>query len=217
MASHVVKQNQQIVADYLKAGGPWPAKKTELAEWALTKKRWFPTKEAIRRICADELAEAMREEVFVDETGHTVRAKIPATTVRDGEQGTFWADLRTAATEHVQIGVAQRRNAIVADCYALSNVVRFHNAHHEMQIQLQLDFTKDVRERDEPKASVRATATLPSTATESLPKSNETPPVLADSEEPPDTFHAIPRRARPHRERSDLAMVADAPLPTNGP
>src|ERR1035437_4043451 len=128
MASHYVKQNQQIVTDYIKAGGAWPAKKIEIAEWALAKKRWTATPEAIRRICAEDLAEAMREEVFVDETGRTVRAKIAATTVRDGEQGTFWADLRTAQTQHVQVGVAQRRNAIVADCYALHNVVRFHNA-----------------------------------------------------------------------------------------
>ena len=216
MTSHVVKQNQLIVADYIKAGGPWPAKKTELAEWALRQKRWFPTPEAIRRICADDLAEAMREEVFVDETGRTVRAKFPATTVRDGEQGTFWADLRTAPTEHVQVGVAQRRNSIVADCCALSNVVRFHNAHHETQIQLQLDFTKDVRERDEPKAAVRATATLPS-ETELLPKPNEPRPVLADSEEPPETFRPSSRRAPPSRQRRNLSMVADAPLPTNGP
>lgn len=150
MTSHYIKQCQQIVEEYREAGGAWPAKKSEIAEWALAHNRWSPSREDIRRMCAEALADAMREEVFTDETGRTVRALLPATTKRDGEQGTFWHDLRTAPAEFVRVSVAQRRNAIVGDCYHLNNTVRYFNEHHDEgeQIELSLEFARDVRELD---------------------------------------------------------------------
>lgn len=155
MTSHYIRQCQAIVEDYRAAGGAWPAKKSEIAEWALANDRWHPSREDIRRMCGEALTEAMREEVFTDAHGRPVRAKIPATTSRDGEQGTFWDDLRTATPDFVRVSVAQRRNAIVADCYHLNNTVRYFNDHHPEsdQIELSLEFTKDVRELDYTKAA----------------------------------------------------------------
>lgn len=148
MTSHYIKQCQEIVNDYREAGGAWPAKKSEIAEWALAHKRWYPSREDIKRMCGEALTEAMREEVFTDETGRVVRAKLPATTTRDGEQGTFWDDIRSAPADFVRVSVAQRRNAIVADCYHLNNTVIYFNQHHDRteQIELSLEFARDVRE-----------------------------------------------------------------------
>jgi hypothetical protein len=76
MSSTYVKQCQAIVADYEKAGGAWPAKKSELVEWALSNKRWSPSREDIRRMCGEALVEAMRQEEFRDESGREVERAV---------------------------------------------------------------------------------------------------------------------------------------------
>lgn len=164
MTSHYIKQCQEIVNDYRLAGGAWPARKTEIAEWALAHNRWYPTREDIKRICGEALTEAMREEVFTDEAGRVVRAKLPATTTRNGEQGTFWDDLRSAPADFVRVSVAQRRNAIVADCYHLNNTVIYFNGHHDKaeQIELSLEFARDVHELEFARAAKSPASPKPS-------------------------------------------------------
>ena len=168
MASTYTRQLQQIVEDYRNAGGPWPAKKVEIAIWAIEHGRWDIAREGKLRVCANEIAEAMREATIVDEKGRRVRIMHPATTTRDGEQGTFWDDLRTAEMPFVRTVVTQKRNAIAADCHQLSNIVRYVNEHREEQLVLVLDFTDDVRELEllsqppaEPRVASPATATSP--------------------------------------------------------
>jgi len=146
MASSYTKQLQQIVEDYRRPGGAWPAKKTEIALWAMENGRWEIQAEGKLRVCAEDIAAAMREASIIDEKGRKVRVMHPATITRDGEQGTFWDDLRTAEFGFVRTMVAQKRNAIVADCHQLSNIVRYVNEHREQQLNLVLDFTEDVRE-----------------------------------------------------------------------
>ncbi|MDB4882379.1 MAG: hypothetical protein JWL95_1145 [Gemmatimonadetes bacterium] len=152
MTTFYDKQMLQIVSDYREAGGAWPAMKAEMVEWALVNKRWEPSRDDIRRMCGEALAEAMREVMFTDESGRNVRAMLPAKTTRDGEQGTFWDDVRTASIGHVRIGVAQRRSAITAECFSLFSIVRYSNEHRDPaeQIELSLDFSNDVREMDQP-------------------------------------------------------------------
>jgi len=151
MSSHYLRLGQQIVREYRLAGGAWPAKKAEMAEWAILHGKWDITPEDKLRVCGDFLAEAMREEYITDAAGYRVRLKHPAKTRRDGEQGTFWDDIRTAKPEFMAISVAQRRNGIVAECRQLHNDVRYFNSLHPEAppIQLVLDFTKDVRELDQ--------------------------------------------------------------------
>jgi len=146
MASTYTRQLLQIVSDYRKAGGAWPAKKIEIAAWALAHGRWDIPREGKLRVCADELANAMREATVLDEGGRSVRVLHPATTSRDGEQGTFWDDLRTADMPFVRTVVTQKRNAIAADCHQLKNIVRYVNEHRDEQLVLILDFTADVEE-----------------------------------------------------------------------
>jgi hypothetical protein len=165
---------EQIVEDYREAGGPWPFKKGEVAEWALAHSRWKPSPADIRRMCADSLADAMREASFTDETGREIRRMVPAKTTRAGEQGTFWDDLRTAPIAHVRLSVAQTRNGIVGQCYHLKNIVRYSNEHRgpEDQIELVLNMTKDVLEMDQPIQQAMAKTVRLDLAT-SIPSSSE--------------------------------------------
>ena len=152
MTTFYNKQCAQIVDDYRASGGPWPFKRSELVEWALTRNLWKPSREDIRRMCGEALTEAMREVTVADESGRSVRVMLPARTTRDGEQGTFWDDLRTAPIAHVRTHVTQRRNAIAAECFHLHKVVRYSNEHRDAteQIELSLEFASDVRELDQP-------------------------------------------------------------------
>lgn len=62
MSSHYTKQGQQIVREYRLAGGAWPAKASEIAEWAVGHKMWDIGREDKLRVCANFLAESMRQE-----------------------------------------------------------------------------------------------------------------------------------------------------------
>ena len=185
MASAYTRQLQQIVEDYRHAGGAWPAKKIEIAIWALEHGRWDIPTEGKLRVCANDIAEAMREKTIIDEKGRRVRIMHPATTTRDGEQGTFWDDLRTAEMPFVKEVVAQKRNAIVADCHQFSNIVRYVNEHREEQLPLKLDFTPDVRELD--------------LLNETAPEAAALSPVSASGR--------MRRREQPRRARRPLAIL----------
>lgn len=149
MSSLYKSQCRKIVEDYRASGGAWPAKKTEIAEWALRNKLWQPSREDILHMCAEAMVDAMQGEEFTDpKTGIRARAKIPAQTRRGGEQGTFWADLRDAAPEFAKLSVAQWRKGMVNSSFTWDKIVTVFNAHHEgdEQISLSLDFSKDVKE-----------------------------------------------------------------------
>jgi hypothetical protein len=216
MLSHYRRQCQEIIEDYRAAGGAWPAKKGEIADWALSNKRWKPSREDIHHMCAQAMVETMQEEEFTDPTtGLTVRAKVPAKTTRDGEQGTFWADVRDATPEFMQISVQQWRKGIVNSCYTWSKVTRVFNAHHEEveHIQLVLDFSRDVRELDQPKSANVAEGTSSSNE-ERLRRSERSRPILADSEEEPDRspLHPLHLSHRPvgPRRRDEGSVLGDA-------
>src|SRR5258708_3346490 len=150
-ASSYVKQCQMIVKEYQLAGGKWPARKVDIAEWALTNRKWDIPRESKLRICAEDLAVAMSQEYITDETGRRVRLKHVARMRVDGQQGSFWGDIRTMEPDHMRLSVAYRRKGIVAECRQLSNDVRFYNRQHPENepIQLVLDLTRDVQELDQ--------------------------------------------------------------------
>ena len=61
---------------------------------------------------------------------------------------TFWADIETAPREHMVAAFSQRRTQIIGDCFQLkTDVDCFNNLRStEEQIQMELNFTKDVAE-----------------------------------------------------------------------
>jgi len=90
----------------------------------------------------------MREEYVTDPQGRRVRAKHVAIIEQNGEQMAFWADIRNAPREHMQLSFQQRRHQIVGDCRQLkADVDSFNdNSTKEEPINMVFDFTLDLAE-----------------------------------------------------------------------
>ena len=142
------EQLQAIVNRYIDAGEEWPANKRQIAAWAINNRLWAPQRATLIDQCAEELSRAMREEYIIDPQGRSVRAKHAARVEREGEQMVLWDDIRTAAPEHMQISLQQRRQQIVGDCKQLKADVDSYNQNYNSwsPIQLSFDFTRDLME-----------------------------------------------------------------------
>jgi hypothetical protein len=143
------EQLQRIVNRYVEAAQPWPATARDIARWAIDAGEWRPQPTDLVNECADQLSRAMREEYIVDPQGRSVRSKHAARRPdENGQQTTFWADIRSATPEHMQVAFQQRRQQIVGDCRQLKADVDSYNdnARPPVALQLILDFTNDVAE-----------------------------------------------------------------------
>ena len=142
------EQLQHIVKKYESAGNPLPATAHEIAIWAIEQGLWHPQHSTVVNRCAEEIARAMREEHITDSQGRRVRVKHVATVERNGKQAAFWADMRTAPREHMEIAFQQRRQQIVGDCRQLKWDIDSYNQNHNTgeQIQMVFDFTFDLEE-----------------------------------------------------------------------
>jgi hypothetical protein len=105
--------------------------------------------------CANQIADAMREEYFIDPQGRSVRAKHVAKVLRNGETLPLWQDIRSGDRTHIEIALKQRRQQIVGDCKQLkSDVVSFNqNYSPGKQIEMVFDFRRDLEESASTKAA----------------------------------------------------------------
>src|ERR1700734_1465748 len=71
----LIEQNQRIIARYRESIEPWPATAVEIAQWAIAKKLWDINPSKVVRQCAEQIAEAMREEYVDDPQARMVRVK----------------------------------------------------------------------------------------------------------------------------------------------
>ena len=144
------EQLNRIVKEYQKAGEKWPATTKEIARWAVSERIYDLTQPTLVRHCARELAQAMREEYFTDPRGRRVRAKHPATFVKNGQMEFVWDDIRTASRIHMQLAFSLRRRRIASECKQVKTDVDSYNDAHkeESPIQMPLDFTYDVEEME---------------------------------------------------------------------
>jgi hypothetical protein len=103
-------------------------------------------------LLAEELSRAAREEFRKDEvTGRPYRANLAVTTTqKDGSQMTFWTDIDEAPRHVAHRSFSQRREQMVGDAVQLTSDVTHWNRVHlaEESIQIVLDFTDDVAERN---------------------------------------------------------------------
>lgn len=148
MAS-LMEQFQRIANEYMDKNGL--VSTHELAAHALRNKLWFPEEKDLISQCARLFARAMRQEFFVDPQGRRVRAKHAAMVSEDGEQQSFWGDLRTAPPEHIRVSFQQRREQILGECHHLKTAVDSFNdnLNDGEQIRIVFDFTEDLRELEE--------------------------------------------------------------------
>lgn len=142
------EQLQHIVGEYRNSGQTWPATSHEIALWAIDQNRWAPQRSALIDRCAEELARAMREEYITDPQGRKIRAKHAAKRERDGRQGIFWEDMRSASREHMAVAFQQRRQQIVGDCRQLKADLGSYNENYNLgeSLQMVFDFTNDLAE-----------------------------------------------------------------------
>ena len=151
----LLKQNQKTVREYRASGQRWPAMAKEIGDWAILNGKWEMPRSAIRIKCAEEMAEAMREEYFTDKMGRRVRLLHPATVKRQGELFTEWDDIRTAPRTHMQLSFQQKRRAIAGECRQLKiDLDSYNDAHsNEEPIQISFNFSMDLAEIEAAKAA----------------------------------------------------------------
>ncbi len=144
----LTEQNQAIVRRYRLAGQPWPATSVDIARWAISQKLWEIHPSRIVRQCADQIAEAMRQEYITDPQGRRVRAKHVAPYPEAGHLPLKWDDMRTASHSHMEMAFAYKRQLIVMDCKQLKNDIDSYNQNYNKSapVQTVLDFTYDVEE-----------------------------------------------------------------------
>jgi len=102
-------------------------------------------------VLAGQMANALREEYQTDEKGRKFRVNHAARISKDGVQQTFWAMLGYAPHDHMERAFTQRREQIIGDCLQLKTDVDVYNESNQGKrpsIQLVLDFTNDVAERE---------------------------------------------------------------------
>lgn len=142
------KRMQDIVGEYRAEGLPWPASTKTMGAWAIRTGRWkLPPSAAINK-CAEDLANAMREEYMTDLKGRRVRVKHSAKVWKNGEQTVLWDDIRTAPRRHMQVSFQNRRQEIVSDCRQLKSDCDSYNDAHtgDDPLQIVFDFTMDLAE-----------------------------------------------------------------------
>jgi hypothetical protein len=146
----LVEQNHKIIATYRRSGQAWPATAVQIARWAIGRKLWDIHPSKIVRQCADQLAQAMREEFITDPQGRRVRAKHAAPYPEQGKLQLKWDDMRTATHNHMEMAFAHRRQQIVGDCRQLKWDINSYNENYrattERPVQEVFDFTDDLAE-----------------------------------------------------------------------
>jgi hypothetical protein len=144
----LIEQNQRIVAKYRESGQPWPATAIDIARWAIGKRLWEVHPSRIVRQCADQIAEAMRQEYITDPQGRRIRVKHVAPYDDKGQMSLKWDDMRSAPPEHMEMAFAYKRQLIVSDCRQLKLEIESYNQNYNkgMMIQGIFDFTNDLIE-----------------------------------------------------------------------
>jgi DNA-binding transcriptional regulator PaaX len=144
----LVEQNQKIVTRYREAGQPWPASSVDIARWAIAKKLWDIHPAKIVRQCADQIAEALRQEYITDPQGRRVRVKHVAPYPVEGQTTFKWDDMRSATHLHMQTAFAYKRQLIVSDCWQLKMEIDSYNENYNKAepIQSVFDFIDDLAE-----------------------------------------------------------------------
>lgn len=128
-----------------------PSNTREVAEWAVAEGLLELPNVDPYDVLAGQMAQALRDEYATDSKGRRYRINHALRITKDGVQHTFWAMMGFASHSHMEITFAQRRDQIIGDCYQLKVDVDAYNdmgAGSAAHIQMVLDFTEDVAERE---------------------------------------------------------------------
>src|SRR2546426_4557045 len=128
-----------------------PSGTREVVEWAVAEGLLELPEVDPLDVLAGQMAQALRDEFGTDARGRRYRINHAVRITKSGVQHTFWAMMGFASHEHMEKTFAQRRDQIIGDCYQLKLDVDVYNDLNggKNQVQLVLDFTEDVAEREQ--------------------------------------------------------------------
>jgi hypothetical protein len=142
---------QAIWHRFEKERGHAPTGTSEAVRWAVSKGLLDLPRIDPFEVLAGQMASALRDEMATDEEGRRYRVNHAVRISKGGVQQTMWAEMGYAPHEHMEMAFAQRREQIIGDCVQLKIDVDAYNRMNRgerPEIQLVLDFTDDVAERE---------------------------------------------------------------------
>lgn len=148
---------QDLVTAYRNSGEPWPTDSKTMAAWAIRNKLWEMPRRSAIDICAKEISEGMREEMYTDPQGRRVRKKHALRQIEELPDGShrqtyLWLDIEDDAERRDEIHGAfqQRRAMIFTDCRHLKTDVDSYNDNGNPgeAIQMLFDFSDDLAEAE---------------------------------------------------------------------
>lgn len=143
------EQGADILDRYLSEVNGDPVSLDEVADWALREGLYRPEPQDVKKMCRDAIADGARAQRRFDGK-RWYRAKHAVTTNIGGVQLTLWADIdKNASPSFMAKSIGLRRRSVVNDCYQMKmDVDHYNETNAAAQIQLVLDFTDDVAERE---------------------------------------------------------------------
>ena len=143
------EQGADILDRYMSEVNADPVSLDEVADWALREGLYRPEPVDVRKMCRDAIADGARAQKRFDGK-RWYRAKHAVTQNIGGVQIPLWADIDlNASPSFMAKSIAQRRQAVVNNCFQMKmDVDHFNDKKLGEQIQLILDFTEDVAERE---------------------------------------------------------------------
>lgn len=143
------EQGADILDRYMSEVNADPVSLDEVADWALREGLYRPAPVDVRKLCRDAIADGARAQKRFDGK-RWYRAKHAVTQNIGGVQIPLWADIdKNASPSFMAKSIAQRRQGVVNNCFQMKmDVDHFNEGNPESGIQLILDFTDDVAERE---------------------------------------------------------------------
>lgn len=128
-----------------------PTSAREAVEWAVKEGLLELPEVDPYDVLAGQMSQALREEYKEDGQGRRYRVNHAVRVTKAGVQYTFWGMMGFASHEHMEKAFTQRREQIVGDSHQLKTDVDVYNdliRGKHPSIQLVLDYTDDVAERE---------------------------------------------------------------------
>jgi hypothetical protein len=128
-----------------------PTSAREAVEWAVREGLLQLPEVDPFDVLAGQMSQALREEYAEDGQGRRYRVNHAVRVTKSGVQYTFWGVMGFASHDHMEKAFSQRREQIIGDNVQLKTDVDVYNDLNrgkQPQIQLVLDYTEDVAERE---------------------------------------------------------------------
>jgi hypothetical protein len=129
-----------------------PTSARQAAEWAVSEGLLDLPEIDPYDVLAGDMAQALRAEIQTDEQGRRYRVNHAVRVTKSGVQHTFWGMLGFAPHAHMEKAFFQRREQVIGDLVQLKTDIEVYNdlnIDKNPKIQLILDFTDDVAERQQ--------------------------------------------------------------------